>query len=279
MPARSVASRRTLEWRGGKWRESPTNHGQCTRLRVLRPRGTRRDRDGTLARRCRTWLGRPCGTRGDGDRLRLVVAHAGSFSPDAFEWLPFRESSSLKLEADARRAIWVLGGATDGRTIAGGGVESRRRDPSWRARPVNREFDPRSSLTRGARTVSPCGAPCSWHGHVALRPIGEAWCSARTRRDGSWIPCFQEQRHRPSSTSGRRANDQEPCRPAGRGSGVSRRPGKTSATRGRPADGRGDSSGFGACGLRTARPDDVLLSVPAAAGRRACQPAPIAERS
>ncbi len=87
--------RRALEWRGGKRREGPTNHGQCSRLRLLPARGARRGRGSTLAvGRC-TRLGRPCSTRTDGDRLRVVVARIGSFSPDSFEWLSLRESTCL----------------------------------------------------------------------------------------------------------------------------------------------------------------------------------------
>ncbi len=98
--------RRGLEWHGGKRRREPTNHGQRTRLRVLRPFGTRRDRGSALALRRCARLGRPCSTRRDGDRLRLVVAHIGSFSPDAFEWFSFGESTCLgstsELGADRR---------------------------------------------------------------------------------------------------------------------------------------------------------------------------------
>jgi hypothetical protein len=155
------------------------------------------------------------------------------------------------------------------------GVKSRS-DPARGARNGDGKFDARSSLTRGARAFSLGGAPRARHGHLALRPIGDAWCSARAGRDGSWIPCVQEQRHGPRSTSGRRANDQEPCRPARRDSPASLRPGNTSATRCRPADECGDSAGCSSCGLRPTRLDDVLLPVSATAGRGQRWPAPIA---
>ena len=168
--------------------------------------------------------------------------------------------------------------STCGVRSPGGGAKSRS-DPARGAHTADGEFDLRSSLTHATRAVSLGGAPRSGHGHVALRPIRDTWCSGRTSRDGSCIPCVREQRHRPSSTSGRRANDQEPCRAAGRDGRVSLRPGNTSATRCRPADGCRNSSGFRARGLRPTWPNDVLLSVPAAAGRGQRWPAPIAKRS
>lgn len=111
--------RRALEWHGGERREGPTNHTQGTHLRVLRPRGARRGRGGTLAvRRCAR-LGRPGSTRTDRDRLRLVVARVGSFSPDAFEWLSFRGSSCLSpasgssvCESSRRRRVQQSRGRT-----------------------------------------------------------------------------------------------------------------------------------------------------------------------
>jgi hypothetical protein len=102
---RADVPERALEWRGGERREGPTNHGQRTRLRLLRPRVTRRGRGRTLVvGRCAR-LGRPCGTRTDGDRLRRVVACVGSFSPDAFE-LCFRGSSCLSPASGAGMAGW-----------------------------------------------------------------------------------------------------------------------------------------------------------------------------